>query len=972
MCDKCFEKKRTKARASRSKRKVTARNDTSAPSSSRAVVRDVRVTSVSVVQWAMGERWTVPLPNGALRENESVVLGPADRSAKIELGVTLSSGDSTQVSFSLFLDTKNSSIDQIRSVPIVHADKRVGTVDVSVGSIAQTTVKSASSAMILLAVKIVLVAPLWFVFVFLLATTYAPSQLNLFQWSYPATLSNALIVGNSMSYTIVAYGLASVLSLGILHQLRSVMVPEPMSKQSSPTYQMKILRLEDKGTTAGSTSGVAAASKEEQERGEENVIDVDKAFVAAAEHLKVNKTLRISNAQKADVYGLYKQATKGPNTTSKPSMFDVVGLAKWQGWMKYNALTKDQAKAAYVKLTQELSPSFRPPTTAVVRNTTSIVADASNSGSSDNPYASLSTTWAASARQAVDAVKAMCEFDSSKPYCEWQANGGNEDAQFFIGSGLSKGIAIKAVLPYVPIPPSGVVEVLKLDLSDPRKQRLTPDVQSEKPLKRLNKHTMIKYQENKKASFFLTARDIVTILHGRVLEDGTSIIFAAKSVETPLMPAGDPSKLIRMQVYGAGWIFERVNGAKGEGTKMTYVLHFDLMGSIPESIIKAGSAQNLSQIVRLKKILLDDSSQYCRVSTITNSIFEICPALAPEDEDEEKEEETNDDVATKEVASTMPPNIQTAVTTAVENIRSMASSTGSYCPWSSMSKTGDVEFFKGTVNTGHAIKGVLPFVPVRPSAIIHLLQLPQDDPRKLRLNPDTDISEVLERFDNRTLLKYQLNKSPSWTVTARDMVLVVHFRKFDNGDVVLAVKSVKTPLASSKSDTKFVRMNVISAGWLLEAVKGPKGAPGTRATYVNHFDVMGSIPSWVVEMGSTKNLAQVVTMKTLISEKMTEYEKIAPCSNSTYEIWPPLAPASAREDDAPSNRTVVDDKEKFDMDDEEEDATKGTPTKSPKKKDAAPMPSAPTRASYRHSTNRQNRTAPDSSVNDACCSVLGV
>ena len=46
------------------------------------------------------------------------------------------------------------------------------------------------------------------------------------------------------------------------------------------------------------------------------------SFVAA-------NVTRISDADKLKLYGLYKQATEGPCTTSKPGFFDMKGRSKW-------------------------------------------------------------------------------------------------------------------------------------------------------------------------------------------------------------------------------------------------------------------------------------------------------------------------------------------------------------------------------------------------------------------------------------------------------------------------------------------------------------------------------------------------------------------------------------------------------------------------------------------------------------------
>ena len=85
-----------------------------------------------------------------------------------------------------------------------------------------------------------------------------------------------------------------------------------------------------------------------------------------------------------------------------------------------------------------------------------------------------------------------------------------------------------------------------------------------------------------------------------------------------------------------------------------------------------------------------------------------------------------------------------------------------YCEWAPYGSSGDVRYFMAKESPsleGVAIKGVLPYVPVPPSAIVHLLGLALDDPRKKRLSPDVASMRVLERLDRHTKTVYQLNKA---------------------------------------------------------------------------------------------------------------------------------------------------------------------------------------------------------------------
>jgi len=49
-----------------------------------------------------------------------------------------------------------------------------------------------------------------------------------------------------------------------------------------------------------------------------------------------------------ELYALYKQATAGDVSGSRPGMLDVRGRAKYDAWAKKKGLTKDAAMQAYI------------------------------------------------------------------------------------------------------------------------------------------------------------------------------------------------------------------------------------------------------------------------------------------------------------------------------------------------------------------------------------------------------------------------------------------------------------------------------------------------------------------------------------------------------------------------------------------------------------------------------------------------
>ena len=74
---------------------------------------------------------------------------------------------------------------------------------------------------------------------------------------------------------------------------------------------------------------------------------------AAASAQKLNK--RPSNEALLELYGLYKQATVGDATGSRPGMFDMVGRAKYDAWVKLKKTSKEDAMKQYIALVDSLA-----------------------------------------------------------------------------------------------------------------------------------------------------------------------------------------------------------------------------------------------------------------------------------------------------------------------------------------------------------------------------------------------------------------------------------------------------------------------------------------------------------------------------------------------------------------------------------------------------------------------------------------
>ena len=76
-------------------------------------------------------------------------------------------------------------------------------------------------------------------------------------------------------------------------------------------------------------------------------------FLQAAEAVSQLST-KPDNTTLGILYGLYKQATVGNNTTNKPGILDVKGTVKWSNWNNYKDYSKYQAEVEYIKLVNKL------------------------------------------------------------------------------------------------------------------------------------------------------------------------------------------------------------------------------------------------------------------------------------------------------------------------------------------------------------------------------------------------------------------------------------------------------------------------------------------------------------------------------------------------------------------------------------------------------------------------------------------
>jgi len=63
---------------------------------------------------------------------------------------------------------------------------------------------------------------------------------------------------------------------------------------------------------------------------------------------------RPDNATLLKIYALYKQASEGDATGSRPGFGDMVGRAKWDAWNAQKGKSADDAKQEYIDLIEGL------------------------------------------------------------------------------------------------------------------------------------------------------------------------------------------------------------------------------------------------------------------------------------------------------------------------------------------------------------------------------------------------------------------------------------------------------------------------------------------------------------------------------------------------------------------------------------------------------------------------------------------
>ena len=81
---------------------------------------------------------------------------------------------------------------------------------------------------------------------------------------------------------------------------------------------------------------------------------LQQTFEAAVANSK-NLSERPDNMTLLKLYALYKQASVGDNTESRPGFSDMVGRAKWDAWNQLKGTDSPTAMQQYVALVESLS-----------------------------------------------------------------------------------------------------------------------------------------------------------------------------------------------------------------------------------------------------------------------------------------------------------------------------------------------------------------------------------------------------------------------------------------------------------------------------------------------------------------------------------------------------------------------------------------------------------------------------------------
>lgn len=81
--------------------------------------------------------------------------------------------------------------------------------------------------------------------------------------------------------------------------------------------------------------------------------DLRAAFDAVAADA-LSSDISLSNDEKLELYGLFKQAVEGDITSSCPGLFDPRGRAKWNAWKGRSGMSSRDAMIGYIQAAKRM------------------------------------------------------------------------------------------------------------------------------------------------------------------------------------------------------------------------------------------------------------------------------------------------------------------------------------------------------------------------------------------------------------------------------------------------------------------------------------------------------------------------------------------------------------------------------------------------------------------------------------------
>jgi diazepam-binding inhibitor (GABA receptor modulator, acyl-CoA-binding protein) len=331
---------------------------------------------------------------------------------------------------------------------------------------------------------------------------------------------------------------------------------------------------------------------------------IEKVFLAAVQHMRSNKTLRLSQASKLQVYGLYKQALEGDVSCSRPGVFDPVGGAKWDAWASLKGLSANAARQRYIDLVASYSTTWKMPGVCpvveelTVVEASELIPGISHVGIEDNDIKHVCPKQFERVLQRRVIMLKENAF-SKDGENGWKYNFSESGVDCFLGAfdGLTAGKGT-GILNF---PPRAVFDML-VECGNPddpgRKCYIKdPDMEFLEKVDEYNGHTWSTYSRYK-SFMFVSGRDFYNLIHWRVEDSGT-ILFIGGSLESTTCP---PKRgLVRGELVIGGWVLRPVNG--GNATEVSYVVNLDLKGKIPSIIVNQIVTKQPMQINIIRRFL---------------------------------------------------------------------------------------------------------------------------------------------------------------------------------------------------------------------------------------------------------------------------------------------------------------------------------------------------------------------------------